>query len=58
MLEKGIGCINRCPSAEAVLQTRTAMPNGDLSQYFERWYPGFQVVNDENHDLHEVGLAA
>ena len=44
--------------AHALLQTRTATLNGELSQYFERWYPGFPVANDENHDLHEVKLAA
>ena len=41
-----------------MLQTRTAMLNGELSQYFEHWYPGFPDANDENHDLHEVMLAA
>ena len=44
--------------AHALLQTRTATLNGALSQYFERWYPGFPVANDENHDLHEIKLAA
>ncbi len=35
------------------------IPNyGELNQYFERWYPGFPVANDVNHDLHEVMLAA
>ena len=44
--------------AHNLLQTRTATLNGELSQYFERWYPGFSVANDENHDQHEVKLAA
>ena len=44
--------------AHAMLQTRTATLNGELSQYFERWYPGFPIANDENHDLHDVKLAA
>ena len=43
--------------AHAKLQTRTATLNGELSQYFERWYPGFPVAKDEKHDLQEVKLA-
>ena len=44
--------------AHALLQTRTATLNGELKQHFGRWYPGFPIANDENHDLHEEKLAA
>ena len=44
--------------AHALLQARTATLNGELKQHFGRWYPGFPIANDENHDLHEEKLAA
>ena len=44
--------------AHDLLQTRTATLNGELRQHFERWFPGFPVANDVNHDRHEVKLVA
>jgi hypothetical protein len=44
--------------AHNLIQTRTATLNGELSQYFERWFPAFPVTKDENRDHHEIKLAA
>ena len=32
--------------AHYLLQARTAVLNGDLPNYFERWYPGLKISND------------
>jgi len=41
--------------AHYLLQTRTAALNGDLSDCFERWYPGLKVTSD--HDRNTVSYA-
>ncbi len=41
--------------AHNLLQTRTATLNSELSQYFERWYPGLPVARNE--DQHDMKLA-
>ncbi len=34
--------------AHYLLQTRTAVLNGELKDHFERWYPGFKI--EESHE--------
>lgn len=34
--------------AHYLLQARTATLNDDLPSYFEHWYPGLKINNDNN----------
>jgi hypothetical protein len=44
--------------AHYLLQTRTATLNGDLPNYFERWYPGLKIHNDRSIQREELKKAA
>ena len=44
--------------AHYLLQTRTATLNGDLGHYFERWYPGVNITNEEDERLPDWKKAA
>jgi hypothetical protein len=37
---------------------RTAALNGDLPSYFERWYPGLKISNDNEIVKEELKKAA
>ncbi len=44
--------------ADYLLQARTAALNGDLAHYFERWYPGVCIGNNEGDRLPDLKKAA
>ena len=44
--------------AHYLLQTRTATLNGDLSCYFEHWYPGLKISNDHKMRLKKIKQVA
>ncbi len=44
--------------AHALLQTRTATLNGELSRCFQRWYPAFPAANEELEGKSEDKMAA
>ena len=44
--------------AHYLLQARTATLNGDLGHYFERWYPGVSIDNNESGRLSDLKKAA
>ena len=44
--------------AHYLLQARTAALNGDLPTYFERWYPGLKINNDNGVKPKELKIAA
>ena len=37
--------------AHYLLQTRTAVLNGDLKTHFERWYPGLKIQDNHSSNL-------
>ena len=44
--------------AHYLLQARTATLNGDLTGYFERWYPGLKINCSNDPQFHGVQNAA
>ena len=44
--------------AHYLLQTRTAALNGDLPNYFERWYPGLKISQDDEMISEQLKKAA
>ena len=40
--------------AHYLLQTRTAVLNGELDGHFERWYPGLEIGNDTPMKLQQA----
>ena len=44
--------------AHYLLQTRTATLNGDLPNYFERWYPGLKINGDTDKQRVDFKKAA
>ena len=41
-----------------LLQTRTAVLNEELSQHFERWYPGLTIASEVKKQPVELQAAA
>ncbi|MCP4412038.1 MAG: ISKra4 family transposase [Gammaproteobacteria bacterium] len=44
--------------AHYMIQTRTAVLNGDLASHFERWHPGFNVEDGHQKIVSELEMAA
>lgn len=44
--------------AHYMIQTRTAVLNGELASYFEQWYPGFKMDDEQQISGEEVKMAA
>ncbi len=44
--------------AHYLLQTRTAVLNGELAGHFERWYPGFNIEDGNENRREEMKVAA
>ena len=44
--------------AHYLIQTRTAVLNGDLQKTFEQWYPDFKVRELGEHKIPELKVAA
>ena len=44
--------------AHYMIQTRTAVLNGELTGYFEQWYPGFKIDDEQQIPGEDVKMAA
>ena len=44
--------------AHYMIQTRTAVLNGELASYFEQWYPGFKIEDEYRFPVENEKMAA